>query len=51
MSTIYIIIIEEKVHWFLKTNFIVIIAKVELWLDNVIKMQCLEKFEVMIIIN
>ena len=35
----------------LKTNFVVIIAKVKLWLDKVIKIQCLETFEVMIINN
>ena len=34
-----------------KTNFIFIIAKLKLWFDKVIKIQCLETFEVMIIIN
>ena len=35
----------------LKTIFIFIIAKLKLWFDKVIKIQCLETFKVMIIIN
>ena len=35
----------------LKTNFIFIIAKLKLSFDKVIKIQCLETFEIMIIIN
>ena len=32
-------------------KFIFIITKVKLWLDKVIQIQCLETFEVMIIMN